>query len=274
MNEQDRVRRLLGDLGATDDTTPPAMPADLAARLDDRLAELSRERVTGHPDPAADPPPGPTPGPSDGDAVVLPLRRRLAPVLVAAALVLATGGAVVALRQLGDGTGSNDSAAGGSSAAGSTADESSSDGGSDGGNDGDATGEPEALDAPSPDDGAGGGSGDSDGGSDGGSDSGSGTRMTPAPYLTAAGFAADARALVRDGEVATGSDAEQDATERDRVEGSGCAVPPADRGAATLVSLDGDPAVLVVGEARGDEQVVELRGCLGRVLDETTVPAR
>lgn len=256
MSEQDRVRRLLGDLGATDDTTPPAMPADLAARLDDRLAELSRARAAGHPEPA----PGPATDPHEGDAAVVPLRRRLAPVLVAAALVLATGGAVVSLGQLGDGTGSSDSAAG------STAEESGgSDGGSDGGSEGDGTGEPEALDAPSTDDGAGDGSGDSGSGSD--------TRMTPAPYLTADGFAADARALVRDGDVATGSDPEQDAAERDRVEGSGCAVPPADRGAATLVSLDGDPAVLVVGEASGDEQVVELRRCLGGVLDETTVPA-
>lgn len=241
MSEQDRVRRLLGDLRATDDTTPPAAPDDVAARIDARLAELARE-------------PASQPEARQPVAPVVPLRRRLAPVLVAAAVVLVAGGVVVGLQQ-GSGDQSATSGAADSSAEGSDA--------------GGSLAEPEAStdDAPQEEsldvrpDRPRGGLQDST------------TRMTAAPYLTERGFAADARTLVRTGEVATGDDPRQDARERDRVEGSGCAVPDDDLGAATLVSLDGEPAVLLVGPVDDERRVVDLRDCLGRAVDSTTVPA-
>lgn len=236
MSEQDRVRRLLGDLRATDDAAPPAMPADLAARLDARLGEETAGAPTQQP---AEP---------GQRATVVPLRRRLAPLLVAAAVVLVAGGVVVGLDQGGGDEAASSDAAGGSAAEPEAATEQAPE---------QAPQDPEQL-LPDP--------------PRGGLDDTT-TRMTAAPYLTVRDFDTDARALVRAGEVATGDDPRQDATARERVEGSGCAVPDDDLGAATLVSLDGDPAVLVVGPVDDEQQVVAVSDCLGRAVASTTVPA-
>lgn len=229
---QQQVRRLLGDLAASDERDPAPVPEDVAARLDAALAGLTPVRTL---DPAPDPAP------------VTPLRRRrsrLGPVLATAAVVALVAGGAVAVGN-GVGGGANDSAAGGSSAS-SAGDESA------------AESAPEA------------GSGDQDGqdtqdsedlaSSPGSSADAGGGRMLPAPYLTRAGFPDDVAALIRDGEVAT-ADAPRAAAERQRVEGSGCVVPPAAQGAATLVMLEGDPAVLVVAEPIDGDREVTLLAC-------------
>lgn len=240
MSEQDRVRRLLGDVRATDDATPPAMPDDLAARLDARLADAARD---GDPGEQAHPP-----------AAVVPLRRRLAPVLVAAAVVLVAGGVVVGLGQGSGDEAATSDAAGGSAAEPQTSPEQAPEQAPEQTPDDPA---PETLAPRTPRSGV----GDTT------------TRMTPAPYLTERDLDAGARALVQGGEVATGDDPQQDTVARERVEGSGCAVPDADLGAATLVSLDGEPAVLVVAPVDADQQVVAVLDCLGREVGTTAVPA-
>lgn len=89
------VRELLAESRVTE-----PVPADVAARLDATLASLQAERAS---DPAATAAPAP--------AVVVPLRRRIGPLLAAAAavVVVVTGG--VGIAQLArDGSGGSDSA--------------------------------------------------------------------------------------------------------------------------------------------------------------------
>lgn len=104
MTDQDRpddawVRDLLADARVTG-----PVPDDVAARLDETLASLRAERLRAG-------------EPGAGDAAVVPLRRRLAPFLVAAAAVVVVAGGAVGVAQLGgDRSGSSGSAAGGVSA--------------------------------------------------------------------------------------------------------------------------------------------------------------
>jgi len=93
----DEVRALLADARVTE-----PVPASVIARLDDTLASLQAER----------------PGTVPADPVVVPLRRRFAPLIVAAAavVVVAAGGLGIS-RLAQDGSGSSNSSA--DSAAGS-----------------------------------------------------------------------------------------------------------------------------------------------------------
>jgi hypothetical protein len=91
------------DLLAEARVTGP-VPGDVAARLDETLAALRAERF-GAGEPYADPAP------------VVPLRRRLAPLLAAAAAVVVVAGGAVGVTQLvQDRTGSSGSATGSVSA--------------------------------------------------------------------------------------------------------------------------------------------------------------
>ena len=93
----DEVRALLADARVTE-----PVPASVIARLDDTLASLRAER----------------PGRAPADAVVVPLRRRFAPMIVAAAAVVVVAAGGVGISRLAqDGSGSSNSSA--DSAAGS-----------------------------------------------------------------------------------------------------------------------------------------------------------
>lgn len=94
----DAIRELLSDA-----RVDGPIPVDVAARLDATLAELTGRPSSSGGDPA------------DEDRVVVPLRRRLAPrLLAAAAVVLVAGAGAFGLnRVLQDSTGTADSAAAG-----------------------------------------------------------------------------------------------------------------------------------------------------------------
>jgi len=91
------VRDLLADARVTD-----PVPADVVARLDEALASLTAERQAGRGGAPAAGQPG----------VVVPLRRRLGPLLVAAAAVVAVAGGGIGIAQLaGDDSNSSASSA-------------------------------------------------------------------------------------------------------------------------------------------------------------------
>ena len=94
------------DLLASARVTGP-VPDDVAARLEATLASLRAERVGG----AVDHEPE-----TDEPAPVVPLRRRLAPLLAAAAALVVVAGGAVGVSRLGSDHGSQNSAAGSSSA--------------------------------------------------------------------------------------------------------------------------------------------------------------
>ncbi len=105
--EEQRVRGLLADLGG------PAVPDDVARRLDDTLAELSRERQRQRQaDDAESPAETPT------SAQVVPLRRRWTRIgTIAAAAVIVVGVGGVALNQFLQDEASVDSATAGAESA-------------------------------------------------------------------------------------------------------------------------------------------------------------
>ena len=94
----DDVRAMLAEARATD-----PVPAPVAARLDETLASLQAEREEA--------------GAGSGDPVVVPLRRRFAPMIAAAAavVVVAAGGVAIA-RSAQDRSGGADSSASAGSA--------------------------------------------------------------------------------------------------------------------------------------------------------------
>ena len=92
------------DLLASARVTGP-VPDDVAARLESTLASLRAERVGEAADPVPDEP-----------APVVPLRRRLAPLLAAAAAVVVVAGGAVGVSRLASDHGAQNSAAGSSSA--------------------------------------------------------------------------------------------------------------------------------------------------------------
>lgn len=255
--EQERVRRILADLAHTEQVEPPAMPPEVAARLETTLAELRDERA------------GEAPVAEEPTARVVPLRRRLAPALAAAAAVVIVAGGGAAVLGSNGSDGADSSTAGGSA-------ESSADSGAEAtdGSQGESSqsqaqpeeqqddrsrddAEPGAPTAPQ----------DTPG------------RLARVPVLSSGSFADDAARLVADGEVAAAraDAASEDLADRGAVggvAGSGCAVPDPDLGAATVVSLDGDPVVLVVGPPRSGERAVTAYACAdGAELRSTQVPA-
>lgn len=242
--EQERVRRLLRDLAHTDQVDPPAAPPDVTARLDAALAAQVESQAAPAP--------------------VVPLRRRVAPWLAAAAAVVVVGGLGTAALTSGDGDGDGDSMAGGAS---SSADESSGGSTAESSREGSDAGGSTAQQEPSasPGDTAqeetpSGSSGD--------------TRVVEMPALSARSLAADTERLLAAGEIAGADDAMVDAAERDRLQGSGCVVPDPARGEATFVALDGDPAVLLVGPVDGGERAVEALACAdGSTVARAQVPA-
>ena len=94
------------DLLASARVTGP-VPDDVAARLEATLASLRAERVGEAVDSTPE---------QDEPAPVVPLRRRLAPLLAAAAAVVVVAGGAVGVSRLGSDHGSQNSAAGSSSA--------------------------------------------------------------------------------------------------------------------------------------------------------------
>ncbi len=243
-DEQERVRRLLGDLAHSEQGDPPAMPPEGAARLDAALAA------------AAGPAPAQATEPAPEHATVVPLRRRVAPWLAAAAAVVVVGGLGTAALTSGD---DGDTAAGGASS--SAATESAED----------STPERSGADEESPAPAASPGDGDVGGLED---PRGSGdVRLVEMPALSVRSLADDTARLLAEGEIAGGDDATTDAVERDRLQGSGCVVPDPARGAATFVALDGDPAVLLVGPTDGAERTVTALACAdGSTVAQAQVP--
>lgn len=228
--EDARVRALLADLGSGS-ADPPAMPAEVVARLDATLAALADART----EQAATP---------TSTSNVVPLRRkgtrRLA---AAAAAVIVVGVGGVAVTQLGGGAGSSDTAD--STAAGGQAEKSTDDVG--GGGDQ----PPSSADS---------GAGDPPG------DAANGLSARRLPKLGAASFEADVAALLRRAPRATAaqSDTSSGRSEsRRNYAGVGCPGPAVGRARHRTVLYDGSPAALVVHPVADGRRLVEAWTCSG-----------
>lgn len=258
----DAIRELLSD-----SRVDSPIPVDVAARLDATLAEL-----TGRPSSSGG-------GPADADRVVVPLRRRLAPrLLAAAAVVLVAGAGAFGLnRVLQDSTGTADSAAAGVHAEDS----------------GTKAMVPTPAPVPAQPQTALGGTADAKAWLSG---------QASVPVLTTAGFAKEAAALqFRDSSVLSTAGAQMslsnedsirspsptptearsydrsEATKQARLTATAARRCPGPRIAGTSsypIVLDGKPAVLVVSRpAKDGSRLVGAWSCDGsRVLAFTTVP--
>ena len=231
--QEQRIRALLADLGTSPDAA--AMPPEVAARLEETLAEL----VAKHPMVA------------ETRSDVVPLRRRWAPRAAAAAaavIVLGVGG-VAAANLLG---GSNDSTNS------STADSSSAGGGSTAGESlsGSATPTPKippaslpiALQARLP-------------------------RISAASFDSDVAQLLQRRDAPA-GDSAAQRTPQKDPT-KSQLYAASCPGPKASNGTTTTpVLYDGTPTALVIHPARGGQQLVEAWTCGGdRKLDSAEVPA-
>jgi hypothetical protein len=221
--QEARVRALLADLGSAPDVA--RMPPSVAARLEDTLDSLVAEQS------AAD---------------VVPLRRRWAPRLAAAAAaVIVVGIGSVAVGHLGGSgsadTATSDGAAGGRAGTGSESFDSSAPSA--------GASAPEAL---------------------------TGEPAARLPHVTAATFDADVTRLLHRSPAPQRTTANQRRAAQDGAAGTSspgsCPGPPT-RGEETTepVLYDGTRAVLVIHPAEGGRRLVEAYSCVGRVLDSTRV---
>jgi hypothetical protein len=226
--EEAAVRARLAEARHTD-----PVPADVATRLDAVLADLTAER--------RQPPPEPT-----APVVPLPSRRRraLASGLVAAAAVVALG---VALPQVLDSGGSDESVSAGDSAGDAAVQAppgAGSDGGSDAGGSADSSAPGEMAEEP------------------GASSERSGsTFAAPVALRSDEPLRPAVRALADSGSTAYGAD-------------TGCA-PGTGDGERVAATWDGRPAVVVLRPPTAGRQVVDVYVCdSAEVVATTTLPAR
>lgn len=260
------IRALLAELGSG--PTGQAMPAEVAARLDQTLARLVTERSPGEnnedspedrPEDGPEDSPEDGPGDSPGHATVVPLRRRWLPrtaAVAAAVIVVGLGGVTAANLGVFGGGSSSDKAAS-SDAGGSTA----------------ARSGPESAQEPTPaqprESQA---AKDSAAGADGRA-----LDAVKLPSVRAAAFASDVTTLLgTPGAVGTPEEAETSGPDKDPIRGLKAITCPGpvvtDGSVNTPVRYDGRLAALVVHPEQDGARLVEAWTCAGdRRLTVTTL---
>lgn len=228
--DQDRVRRLLAQLGSQEDLDPPPAPAHVVARVETTLHELRpaapmvslRDRPTRR----------------SG-----PLAARLA-AAAAVAVLLGTGG-LAALGVVGGSSETDSSAAPGTAGSGSSETSGTtgapsaappSPAGPDAGDDGSDAPESDELGALT------------DVAPESGDPGSSARRGAVPPDLTTGGLVGEAEELLESGVLVEDPGPDLRREQEQAVEQLGCAV-PSRPGALLPVTLDGDPAVLVLESA-------------------------
>ncbi len=228
--QEDQVSRLLAAASG-----PVDMPPDVAARLDNVLADLQQERAAT-------------------DVVELRARRRWPRLLLAAAAVVVGGYAVGTVASQGTLSGSDSGDAGAASDSSSPQEDML------------LAEEPTELDGGSTSD------SDGEGGAESGAESAPGLSSQRSQMRTTVRLRSDRldagvlRALrVLDARPVSESTS-------DSAEDDGCPAPELDEGERSLtVRYDGEPAVLVTGPTRGDTVPATVYSCSGDELDSTLV---
>ena len=233
--EDERIRALLAALGTAPDAS--TMPPEVAARLDDTLAELVAERAEAAEAQATEAQATET---ESADGTVVPLRRRWAPRAAAAAaavIVVGAGGVAAANLGLFNGGAQSDSSAGSTSSKAESLQDSST-----------PPAAPESLAGTVP------------------AISAAGFEADVARLLRYRGLAnLDSRARANKAEDGATADSP----------GTACAGPLVSGAVQTTpVLYDGRPAVLVVHPPKRGVRLVEAWTCTGdRLLDSARVPA-